>query len=70
MTIISNEYPGLTCVCGDCGALLGYTIKDVYEKKYVYCIICKHKNKVPEIIDAQLVEVKKDGDIKENENSK
>lgn len=70
MVILSDKFPGLTRVCDGCGALLGYSTKDMYEKKYVYCTICKHKNEVPEIVDAQLVEVKKDGNIEENANPK
>lgn len=60
MTILSQTFPGLTRVCDGCGALLSYAAKDIYEKKYVYCINCKHKNEVPEIIDVQLVEGKKE----------
>ena len=63
MTILSQTFPGLMRVCDECGVLLSYAAKDIYEKKYVYCINCKHKNEVPEIVD---VEVKKDGNIKEN----
>ena len=62
MTILSNKFPGLTRVCDGCGALLSYAAKDMYEKKYVYCINCKHKNEVPEIVEAQLVEVKKENE--------
>lgn len=54
-------------ICDECGVLLSYAAKDIYEKKYVYCINCKHKNEVPEIID---VEVKKDGNVKENTDTK
>ena len=61
MTILSKSFPGFTRVCDDCGTLLGYTIKDIYEKKYIYCIACKHKNEVPPIIDAELI-IKKDDD--------
>ena len=60
MTILSQTFPGLTCVCEGCGALLSYTAKDMYEGKYIYCTACKHKNEVPQIIDAQLVEMKKE----------
>ena len=59
MTILSQTFPGLTYVCEGCGALLSYTAKDMYESKYIYCIACKHKNEVPQIIEAQLVEMKK-----------
>ena len=59
MVILSDKFPGLTCVCEGCGALLSYTTKDMYEGKYIYCIACKHKNEVPQIIEAQLVEMKK-----------
>ena len=68
MTILSQNFPGFMRVCDECGTLLGYSAKDMYEKKYVYCTICKHKNEVPEIVEAQLVEVKKNGNIEENTN--
>lgn len=60
MTILSNKFPGFIRICDECGAPLGYDAKDIYEKKYIYCTICKHKNEVPEIIDAQLIEMKKE----------
>lgn len=60
MTILSQTFPGFMRVCEGCGALLGYSAKDMYEKKYVYCTICKHKNEVPEIVEAQLIEMKKE----------
>lgn len=69
MTILSNKFPGLTCVCDGCGALLSYAEKDMYEKKYIYCTICKHKNEVPEIVEAQLIEVKKNGNTEKNKNA-
>ena len=64
-------------VCDECGTLLSYAAKDIYEKKYIYCSVCKHKNEVPEIIDAQLIEMKKEinkreeknGNIKENNDT-
>ena len=58
MTILSKTFPGFMRVCDECGALLSYAAKDMYEKKYIYCSICKHKNEVPEIVEAQLVEIK------------
>lgn len=60
MTILSKTFPGFTCVCGECGALLCYTVKDMYEKKYVYCTLCKHKNEVPEIVEAEVKDKRKD----------
>lgn len=33
--------PGLIHFCECCGALLSYTIDDIYENKYIYCPICK-----------------------------
>ena len=60
MTILSQTFPGFTRICDGCGALLSYAAKDMYEKKYIYCIVCKHKNEVPEIVEAQLVEIKKE----------
>ena len=58
MTILSKGYPGFTLVCEQCNSLLAYNSKDVYEGKYVYCAVCKHKNEVPTIIDAKIVEKK------------
>ena len=69
MTILSQTFPGLTCVCDGCGSLLSYTAKDMYEKKYIYCSACKHKNEVPEIVEARLIEVKKNGNTEENKNT-
>ena len=60
MTILSKTFPGFMRVCEGCGALLSYAAKDMYEKKYIYCSICKHKNEVPEMVEAQLVEIKKE----------
>ena len=60
MTILSQTFPGFTRICDGCGALLSYAAKDMYEMKYIYCIVCKHKNEVPEIVEAQLVEIKKE----------
>ena len=59
MIILSDKFPGLTCVCEGCRALLSYPTKYMYEGKYIYCIACKPKNEVPQIIEAQLVEMKK-----------
>lgn len=69
MIILSKTFPGFMRVCDECGTLLSYAAKDMYEKKYIYCSVCKHKNEVPEIVEAQLIEVKKNGNIKENENA-
>lgn len=58
MQVLSDRYCGLTLVCKQCYALLAYDSKDIYDKKYVYCPLCKYKNEIIPIID---VEVKKDG---------
>ena len=44
MTILSQTYPGFILVCKECHALLGYTSKDIYQGKFVYCPLCKYKN--------------------------
>ena len=46
VSVISNGFPGLTLICRGCRSLLAYTPSDVYEKKWVYCPLCKEKNEV------------------------
>ena len=44
MIVYSEKYPGIIVICPECGALLGIDPhKDLYEEKYVYCPLCKHK---------------------------
>lgn len=45
MKILAQRY-GLLLACQNCHALLSYNAADVYEGKYVYCPICKEKNRV------------------------
>ena len=49
MTVYSKSYPGLLHICKSCYALLGYSAADIYEKKYIYCPLCKEKNEVKPI---------------------
>ena len=39
MTVYSQKFPGLVQICPECGALLGYNSKDIYENTYIYCPI-------------------------------
>lgn len=59
MTVLSKNYPGLTCVCERCGALLAYELSDIYGD-LVYCPICKNANQV-------LIDKNYDGRIDEKE---
>lgn len=43
MFVLSQKYPGLIAICPQCGALLAYTVEDIYENKYIYCPLCKEK---------------------------
>ena len=43
MTVYSQKFPGLVQICPECGALLGYNSKDIYENTYIYCPICRTK---------------------------
>ena len=45
MQVLFSKFLGLTLTCEQCGALLGYNDKDVYDH-YIYCPICKHTNMV------------------------
>lgn len=45
MEILSNRFPGLICICEQCGCLMG-NIKpgDIYGENFVYCPLCKYQN--------------------------
>ena len=45
--VLVDHFLGLTVYCTKCGALLGYTAQDIYEKQYIYCPRCKEKIVVP-----------------------
>jgi hypothetical protein len=45
MNVLAKRCPGLLHVCSDCGALLSYTIDDIYENQFIYCPICKCRQK-------------------------
>lgn len=64
MTILSQGYCGRTLVCAQCYSLLAFNEKDIYDKKYIYCPLCKYKNEIPLVVDveARPAIVKKDSD--------
>ena len=43
MKILSQTFPGSLHICCECRALLAYQPSDIYDKKYIYCPICKTK---------------------------
>lgn len=44
MIVYSKTYPGPIVICEECGCLFGYDPhSEIYEEKYVYCPLCKHK---------------------------
>ena len=61
MQVLSNGYCGRTLICAQCYSLLAYNDKDIYDKKYVYCPICKEKNEVFVVdVEARPAIMKKD----------
>ena len=47
MKVLSTKHPGLWFICEQCSALI-VDVKDneIYEDSYVYCPICKNKQKL------------------------
>ena len=47
MIVLSNRHPGIYFVCENCGSVV-IDVKDneIYENSYVYCPICKNKQKL------------------------
>lgn len=41
--VIAPKCCGLVHICDYCGCIFKYEASDVYDKKYVYCPICKEK---------------------------
>lgn len=66
MQVISSQFPGLILICNQCGALLQYTMADVYGNNLVYCPICKHANEIEYDRNYDGVEIK---DVDSNANS-
>ncbi len=50
MIVLSPKCPGIVVECA-CGAVLAYTIADVYDNSYVRCPVCGEK------IEVKIVEV-------------
>jgi DNA-directed RNA polymerase subunit M/transcription elongation factor TFIIS len=46
MKVILSQFPGHILICDQCGALLQYTMADVYGNNLVYCPICKYGNEI------------------------
>ena len=47
MEILSKRHPGLFFICEQCSALVGNVKEsDIYENEYVYCPLCKYKQKI------------------------
>lgn len=53
MQVLSQGYCGRTLVCTQCYSLLAFNEKDIYDKKYVYCPLCKCKNEIPLVVDVE-----------------
>lgn len=45
MMVIANKIPSSLHICEYCNALLAYTADDVYENHYIYCPICKTRQR-------------------------
>lgn len=62
MEVLTNRYPGLICICEECGCLLANIQEsDIYAENIVYCPCCRHGNHI-------LYNKKYDGIVKENNN--
>lgn len=47
MEVLSKRHPGLFFICEQCGALIGDVHEnEIYENSYVYCPICRNKQKL------------------------
>ena len=58
--VLSKKFPGLICICHDCGCLMGQiSLSDIYGESYVYCPLCKAQNTLE-------FNKKYDGVVKEN----
>lgn len=62
MIILSTYYCGSIHQC-ECGAVLGYSPKDVNEGSFIYCPVCHVRQKTN-------MNLNYDGLVKENENGK
>ena len=51
MQVLSNGWCGRILVCAQCYSLLAFNEKDIYDKKYVYCPLCKNKNEIPLVVN-------------------
>lgn len=64
MKLLDQRYFGSIARC-ECGAVIGYNIKDVYDDCYIYCPQCKNKIKIlfSYKYDGLVREEKKDGTV-------
>ena len=46
MNVLYPKFPGLIICCSNCGALLQYTLEDIYGNS-IWCPKCKQSTEVP-----------------------
>ena len=46
MRLLDQRYFGSIARCYECGAVIAYNVKDVYDDCYIYCPQCKNKIKI------------------------
>lgn len=63
MKILSPTFPGSIHFCINCQALLAYSPKDIYDNCFIYCPICKTKQKCA-------MDLSYNGEIKDDSTSK
>lgn len=61
MKILCQCYNGLIAHCDQCGALLGYNMKDIYGSNFIYCPQCNNKIEIP-------IDINYDGLVKETKD--
>lgn len=60
--VISQKFIALLTQCEGCGALLSYQTNDIYEGHFIYCPVCKYKQRVN--LELAYDGVVKDGKVK------
>lgn len=45
MRVLSPTFPGSIHICEECNAVLAYSTQDIYENHFIYCPLCKTKQK-------------------------
>lgn len=59
MQVLSPKKLAFVHECINCGALLTYQIEDIYENCYIYCPVCRTKQK-------SALDLSYDGVVKDN----